>query len=814
MEKKKLLVVVLLALFLAPLFQVVPAKAWVISPTQDDYKFELYGPHVGGILIKMYANEEAEWTAMDNDELDFEDWPLTPAWINKWHDDPRFMLVNYGGEAGYFILDINKNNNETLPDGKPNPAYIPGLGNPCSVLEFRQALAYLVNRTYIVETITHGLGLPMWTPVPTYMTTYVHPEIKPGGTLEALTYGGMTGDISAAAAKLDAGGFKIGPDGWRYWDKNGNNQKDPNEDFSIIFYARSDSLERLAFADNLKLKLESEPIKIHVDYRPRDRKVCSDDVFGAKIFHLYTGGWIFIGPDPDYLYDTYHSSMYWHPGKPPNYGNGKDPILDQLAENIKFAPNATYAIQQTLLFQERFAALAWNIPLWCASGVKAFRKVPVNAPTGPEWDHVVNQAGFGVNSWWTFLNLIQKGVPYPDTIVTYGFKVTTIDWLNPVYAEWYWDWEVIGKIYDGCAARNPYSLGEFIPQLAKSWEEGTWVDPIDRQTKSKVRITLKEDVFWQDGTPVTTADVFYTFIECVDTLLAKGLPPPWWYPTVQYFKSFYLIDAYNVEILLDVLSTWAVGWVIGTVVIPKHIWKPIVDASTVGNPIVHKPQPDPHCIGTGPYRFVEYVPEVRVVLAPNTPGSIVHDIESPGYYQYEPVRIDIDLPGKFSAGTRTFDVVVNNLVQTESMTANITIKIDGAPVSTQTGVVIPAGKAYQTSITYNFPWGKHVVEVSVDYTLTFKTGRKVTKHMCWVTIPEDMFGSTYYDDIGFPDYPYKSQLPTPEVYVDYLDIGPAARAFGSYPGHKRWNPVCDLVNDFFIDYLDINPICRKFGWSG
>jgi branched-chain amino acid transport system substrate-binding protein len=47
--------------------------------------------------------------------------------------------------------------------------------------------------------------------------------------------------------------------------------------------------------------------------------------------------------------------------------------------------------------------------------------------------------------------------------------------------------------------------------------------------------------------------------------------------------------------------------------------------------------------------------------------------------------------------------------------------------------------------------------------------------------------------------------------IDYLDINPAARAFGATPGTPRWNLEADVNGDAIVDYLDINPICRKFG---
>jgi ABC-type transport system substrate-binding protein len=640
-RKLILLSIALLSMLMISAF---PVKAWVYPDGSEDTRFELYGPHIAGILCKLYANEQAEWTAMDNDELDFEDWPLTAAWVEAWQDDPRFQLKNYGGEAGYFILDMNKYGDLLLPNDDPNPAIDPEMGlNVMTIRSFRQALACMVNRTYIVDVITLGFGLPMYTPVPTYMTTFVHPDIKPGGSLENITYGGMNKDVARAIEYLEDDGFLYIPAEYpdRFYDKNGNDHYDVGEEFTIIFYSRSDSLERLEFADDYVIELR-DVLHICVDYRPRDRAECSNKVFGAKEFHLYTGGWIFIGPDPDYLYDLYHSTMYWHPGKPPNYGDGFDLALDFYADNIKFATTVEAGQTAAYDFQKRFAELAWAVPLWCASGVKAYRRVPVNEPGPMEWKGVVNQVGFGMNSFWTFLNLMKECEFYPPIYATYGFKTTTIDWLNPVYAEWYWDWEVLGKIYDGCAARNPYDLGIFVPQLAKEWTVGLWKDPNTQEMKSKVRITLRPDLYWQDGTPVTIADLAYTWVESVDALLEKDLIPPWWYPTVQYFRSFYIIDPLNVEILLDVQSVWAVGWVIGTVVIPKHIWKPIIDSSTQLNNIVHNPQPDPNVIGTGPFRFVQYIPEDKCELVANTPGSIVHSVTSPGYWQYYPVHVNIE----------------------------------------------------------------------------------------------------------------------------------------------------------------------------
>ena len=49
--------------------------------------------------------------------------------------------------------------------------------------------------------------------------------------------------------------------------------------------------------------------------------------------------------------------------------------------------------------------------------------------------------------------------------------------------------------------------------------------------------------------------------------------------------------------------------------------------------------------------------------------------------------------------------------------------------------------------------------------------------------------------------------------VDIYDLFNVTLAFGSYPGHPRWNPNCDLNNDLRIDLKDIWIVARNFGWT-
>jgi len=47
--------------------------------------------------------------------------------------------------------------------------------------------------------------------------------------------------------------------------------------------------------------------------------------------------------------------------------------------------------------------------------------------------------------------------------------------------------------------------------------------------------------------------------------------------------------------------------------------------------------------------------------------------------------------------------------------------------------------------------------------------------------------------------------------VDIKDLAIVAAAFGSYPGHGRWNPKADVNGDGEVNISDVVAVCLKFG---
>ena len=475
------------------------------------------------------------------------------------------------------------------------------------------------------------------------------------------------------------------------------------------------------------------------------------------------------------------------------------------------------------------------------SGWKAYRKAYVGTPgvsdgedvyEGLNWTDVVNQALFGVNSWGTFLSAHPEGYERgagSNMTMRYGFSNTTLQMLNPIYSTSYWDWQILDKIYDTMIVCNPYELSIGIPWLAENYTEDTWLDPLTGETKTKISIALRREATWVDGTPLTVADVYFTLFELPRILETRGFPPPSWIANLQDIRDFKFLDPYNFEILLNTLDPSALDFIGENIILPKHIWKPIV---TIGDPTAFAP--DPNMTGSGPWRLKEYVAFSHILMVANRPGSAVQtnlpgsaNITSPqGYWRYHPILETSTIDGA------TYVKVAWNASYIEEV--NVTNLWYGGPITidihwrttwyngtvtdeTYTGIVLnnftQPGDTWTRSNTSLL---KGRIKIDTEIIILELGGSHTTLHpsVMYATIKEDIAGRTFYEDIDLPGYPYKSDLPSPDIKVDMKDVGAAAKAFGSYPGHSRWNSVADINNDYKVDMKDIGSIAKKFGWIG
>jgi hypothetical protein len=819
--------------------------------------------------MKMYGGEDAMWTALQLGEIDITDWPLTTTWRNTFSTDTDVVVVSAGGEAGFYTVDFNYNpeprmgNPPGSPPNRPNPVYdqvnlIPPISNNAY---FRLGVGHLFDRATF-SAFLGAAGVPILSPVPSCMGGYIWPGLT-----------GYTYNRNDAEAQFALGKIKqdTTTNPWtRYWDRNDNDVVDAGEKEACVLKM---TWRQDAYRKKAGVMIYTELLAMNFTFNgvltgERTGGANYQQVMLDKNYHITTLGWIFIGPDPDFLYDLYHINNYWDdPGSGcPNTAALNDSVLNSLSEQIKFALNAADARAAAWLWQERFEAICAQIPLFSNNAYKAHSKwytggndatiKPVDDGENlyrrkgdnskREWLDIANQAGFGDNSWFTLINAYPNCTLYGAGNMTlrYGWKEQQYPkHINPFYSDSYWDGIVLRAMYDSLGYRDPYDLSVWKGDLVKSWTVGVWYDSVAHENKSKVTVTLRPDAKFQDGTPVTIADVIFSLVGAGPLLIAEGYAPPWWWPTGSLVKSYNMIDAYTVEVLYDVQSFLAVGWTLGGFyIVPKHIWKPIIET---GNPSLFAP--DVNLIGSGPFRYKSMVAGSSLVMVANKPGSVVKtdfagsaSVTSPGYRAYCPVHVNVHADGFKSKIILTDPNVkwswVNFTVTSENLWSNNgnggsldvnkyvyldsnllpSFPVDRTLVRQPDGTIVPDIELLQFNLTV----GRHNMTVAEQITgpayidpdhANPWLGQwiNVTLYV-YVAWEGDITGRTLYDDMGLPSYPYKSEVPTPDFKVDIQDISRCSSAFISYPGHPKWDPVADVNKDYRVNGLDLNLILKYF----
>jgi peptide/nickel transport system substrate-binding protein len=156
-----------------------------------------------------------------------------------------------------------------------------------------------------------------------------------------------------------------------------------------------------------------------------------------------------------------------------------------------------------------------------------------------------------------------------------------------------------GFVYEPLVYVNPLQNGKTTPMLATSWTWGAG--------NKSLTFTIRKNVTFSDGTPLTAADVVYTF-GLLKKYPALDLPGVWSVlsgvsqtgsdQVTMTFKAAAVPDFYYIADQ--------------TPIVPQHIW------SKIANPVTYS---DSHPVGTGPY-----------VVNPCTSANVTYTA-NPHYWQ-------------------------------------------------------------------------------------------------------------------------------------------------------------------------------------
>jgi len=534
--------------------------------------YEKFGPRVDNICFKV------GYTLNDflGGKIDIIDWPLDYTTYTLVSSDPNFVTAPL---TMFDTWNLEMNN----------------MRWPLSDVNFRRALAHLIDRqSFYIQQLKSFSGVLMDTPIAPEWTQWCNPNVA------KYPY-----NRTRAAEILDAAGYSD-------WD--GDNVREYKNATGVYelpalkFYIREDNPDIKTLGEWLvdemqRSDLPALPLEVHI----ASKTVCWTAVMIYPYeYHLYIGGW---GPfrDPDYLYDRYHSKFgkaYWEAGKDwaPNYVFFTNSTFDYWAEKLKFAPDIPSAVEACMKSQEILMDQLPTVPIWHSAGATAHRKyyghwTDEERYWDQPWKNMVNTkmvSGMslsGLNGWWAFLNAHAEGWERGG-MIRYGLSFDP-DMLNPVQADRFSNWEILNKIYDFLILADPYTGGIDIPWMAKSWKVETW----DNAGTPATKITLKlfDNILWHDNQPFTAADAKFTLLYMKEAFSFL------FYPNVIDIDHIDTPDNYSVVVYYKSQSVWALHWLGGVPMIPKHIWENIPPAyswqqgeyETTGK-----------LTGCGPFRFV------------------------------------------------------------------------------------------------------------------------------------------------------------------------------------------------------------------
>ncbi len=511
-----IVLIALMSLSLIPM----QAKAYETGPGSPNTNYANYGPRPSTLLMKVYSGFASEFSDFQAGAIDFEDEILTPAQYAAIQGNPTFTT---GFVPQYSLREYDLND------------YV----NPFNSTYYRQGLTFLIDRNYFINTYSSlaGAATPAYSPIACDAPYY------PAAAMAALY---PPSNASAYVAFMNSG-FSLIPDPtdpthyctWAFaspYTTVGPNGEPIVPDNQIEVFARTEQAERTLQGDYLvqvaQLGLPawalanlgnsvfstyplptdpSSPYPGHVllprivvnDYH-YPRATCSQYVMSDYDYMIYTGGWS-LSSTPDFLqFYTYQYApvnLAFAPGvhnygacelQPPYAPNGitySNDVNSLLASSpagsggLPVGSGSYWAyICQYLLMGD--AAL---IPMWYYSGYSAMASSMYNG---------INSYGVGFNNWWSFFDAYRSGGSGSSDTIKYGWSADVQN-MNPITSTWYWDWQILGEIYDSMISGNPYNPSQINPGLADNYSVTVNVPSIN-SGNTVVTVHIRPDVFFQD----------------------------------------------------------------------------------------------------------------------------------------------------------------------------------------------------------------------------------------------------------------------------------------------------------------------------
>jgi peptide/nickel transport system substrate-binding protein len=263
-------------------------------------------PYIERIIWQLVENTDTSFLQFRSGGLDSLD--LSPEYFSLLKQEEKrgkFTIYEGGSELSttFVVFNLNK-----AKSSKGQPLVDPIKSRWFNTLEFRQAIAYAIDRGRMLNNLYQGLGEPQNSPIYKQSPYYLSP--KEG--LKVYDY-----DLERAKQLLKSVGFKYNAAG-QLFDADGNRVR-----FSML----TNSGNKLREAIGVQIKNDLSRIGIQVDYSAIAFNVLMDKVYTQRQWDSYIGKIGGGGVEPNGGANTWNTKGGLHtfnlasqPGEPPIQG--------------------------------------------------------------------------------------------------------------------------------------------------------------------------------------------------------------------------------------------------------------------------------------------------------------------------------------------------------------------------------------------------------------------------------------------------------------------------------------------------------------
>lgn len=333
------------------------------------------GPYSESTIYSIYGSQDAAVLALKKGDIDF---MLNPLGLSKGLQD------QLTGEDGLTTI-------ENASDG------LRYLGfnfrkAPMDNRAFRQAVATLIDKEFLVDTVLQGVAIPIYTMVPEGNGAWYNPDVPLIGK-------GMTRQerITGAVELLKEAGFtwetepRVSEDG-NFVEQQGEGLLMPNGEPvpAMEVLAPSPGYDPLRSTFAIWIERWLGEVGIPVRANLTGFNVIVDKVFNRQDFDMWILGWA-LNPFPDYLEAFFHSRHSELEGyNPGGYNNSE---FDRLADDLLAETDLQAARQQVFEMQ---AFLAEDLPyvvLFDTPIVETYRSERIEFPYTETWGGLQSVSG-------------------------------------------------------------------------------------------------------------------------------------------------------------------------------------------------------------------------------------------------------------------------------------------------------------------------------------------------------------------------------------------------------------------------------------